>query len=315
MKSINDFSHSPSWWQNPNAAARVGTRQLTVWDGTRALTPRAFQSRESLTAVGAEYVFATERVVTPTDWFFLEPRHVIVVHRRGRLRTMELEFENGPSGRADPRVGDVWIIPANHRYSALAQGSTVEYCQLTLPSRFLEKVDLKPTIRQRDPLAHQIVEQIGAIAGRDDIFARLSIEWLTEILLQHLSSRLASGDGGTPFLYRDLDEIARAALIEYLDECPDSMIGLPQLAAYVDMTVREFTKAFAAAFHATPHQLLLDRRITRAKWLLMDSTDSITQISAQLGFFSPELFETAFVRRVGVTPSVYRQIRLSRACD
>lgn len=76
---------------------RTNTRQLTVWDGTRPRTPRTWQSRVSLAASGAEYVFATEQIATPTDWFFHEGRHVVVVHRRGRLRTMELEFEGGPS--------------------------------------------------------------------------------------------------------------------------------------------------------------------------------------------------------------------------
>ncbi|SHW60084.1 Putative transcriptional regulator, AraC family [Mycobacteroides abscessus subsp. abscessus] len=81
-------------------------------------------------------MFATEQIATPTDWFFHEGRHVVVVHRRGRLRTMELEFEGGPSGRADPQVGDIWLIPADRRYCALAHGSTVEYCQMTLNPLF-----------------------------------------------------------------------------------------------------------------------------------------------------------------------------------
>lgn len=65
------------------------------------------------------------------------------------------------------------------------------------------------------------------------------------------------------------------------------MIGLSPLAAHVGMTTREFTKAFAAAFHTTPHQLLLDRKITKAKRLLVESTASIAEISVQLRILQP----------------------------
>ncbi|AMU33175.1 helix-turn-helix transcriptional regulator [Mycobacteroides abscessus] len=307
MRFTSDLACPPSWRPTSTATMRTNARHLTVWDGTRPRTPRTWQSRVSLTVGGAEYVFATEQIATPTDWFFHEGRHVVVVHRRGRLRTMELEFEGGPSGRADPQVGDIWLIPADRRYCALAHGSTVEYCQMTLPPRFLEKADLEPTIRQRDPLTYRVIEQISTVAGREDAFARLSAEWLTETLLRHLTTRFATGSDSTPGLYRSFGAVDRAALIEYLDECPDPMIGLPQLAAHVGMTTREFTKAFAAAFHTTPHQLLLDRKIAKAKRLLIESTASIAEISAQLGFLNPDHLWAAFAQRVGTTPSGYRQ--------
>ncbi|WP_324614700.1 helix-turn-helix transcriptional regulator [Mycobacteroides salmoniphilum] len=265
------------------------------------------QARTSVTCAGTEFVFATEQIPVPTDWFFYESHHVMVVHRHGRLRSMELEFENGPSGRTHPRVGDIWIIPANHRYSALAHGNTVKYCQLTLHPDALSTIDLKPAIRQRDPLTYQIVEQIGAVADREDVFARLATEWLTETMLLHLSNKLPGGPEYRPSLHRPLDETSRAGLIEYLDDSPDSMIGLPQLANQAGMAVREFTKAFVATFHTTPHQLLLHRRITRAKELLAHSARSITEISAALGFPGPEHFITAFEQRVGTTPANYRR--------
>lgn len=145
------------------------------------------------------------------------------------------------------------------------------------------------------------------MAGREDAFARLAAEWLTETLLRHLTKRFVTGSDSTPGLYRDFGAVDRAALIEYLDECPDSMIGLSPLAAHVGMTTREFTKAFAAAFHTTPHQLLLDRKITKAKRLLVESTASIAEISVQLGFFNPDHLWAAFAQRVGTTPSGYRQ--------
>jgi AraC family transcriptional regulator len=305
MKIHDEYPRASSQW--PGSTAAHSRQRLAVWDGTRPRTPRAMQARTSVACADTEFVFATEQIPVPTDWFFNESRHVMVVHRHGRLHSMELEFENGPSGRTSPRVGDIWIIPANHRYCALAHGSTVKYCQITLHPDLLSTNDLKPAIRQRDPLTHQIIEQIGAVADRDDVFARLATEWLTQTLLLHLSDKLPGGPEYRPSVHRTLDETARAGLIEYLDDAPDPMIGLPTLANQAGMTVRELIKAFVAAFHTTPHQLLLHRRITRAKGLLAHTAQPITEISAVLGFPSAEHFTTAFEQRVGTTPADYRR--------
>src|SRR5690348_10722083 len=102
------------------------TMDLPVWDGTRERSPRTMLSTITTSAQGIDFRFVSEQITTPTDWCFEEDHHVVVVHRGGRLRSMEIEFERGPSGPHAPRVGDVWVIPAEHRYAALAHGRVVQ---------------------------------------------------------------------------------------------------------------------------------------------------------------------------------------------
>ncbi|TDZ78683.1 HTH-type transcriptional activator Btr [Mycobacteroides salmoniphilum] len=306
VKFASDFSRLPTRTAGPNAGTKTGSRQLTVWDGTRPRTPRTWQSRASLTAGDAEYVFATEQVATPTDWFFHEPRHIIVVHRRGQLRTMEFEIKHGPSGRALPNIGDVWVIPAEHQYAALAHGDAVQYCQLSIPTKAIPSATVKPVVGQRDSLTHQLVERINGVKDRDDVFALLLIESLTESLLLHLADRHAGGGGTQPPYYRRLDKPTRAALIEYLDNSPDSHIGLTQLADCCRMTVREFTRSFAATFHTTPYQFFLSRRIAKAKRLLSQTALSIAEIGTAIGLSDSNHFAVTFEDHVGTSPSAYR---------
>lgn len=282
-------------------------RKTAIWDGTRPRTPRKFVSQSTVTWGGVSLVYATEQVATPTDWFFRESDHVLVVHLHGQLYSMEVDLEAGPVGRANPQVGDIWVIPAEHRYDALAHGTSVQYCQLLLPPRLVSGVDLKPAIHQRDPLIHHIVEQIASTDGRDDVFARLLTESLLQTLLLHLSENVSSGDSHPPWRSLHLDKPARARLLEYLDDNLDAKIGLNELAAYTAMTVPDFMNAFAAAFHTSPHKFLLNRRIAKAERLLAGSADSIAEISARLGFCNPSHFATIFKQRVGVTPIRYRQ--------
>ena len=98
----------------------------------------------------------------------------------------------------------------------------------------------------------------------------------------------------------------RSMIVEYLNDSLDSEIKLDALARLAGMSVGTFIKAFRQAFHTTPYQFLLDRRIDRAKTLLLTTSLSITEISSAVGFSTPSHFATAFGRRVGVTPRNYR---------
>ncbi|MDZ7881474.1 MAG: AraC family transcriptional regulator [Mycobacterium sp.] len=105
---------------------------------------------------------------------------------------------------------------------------------------------------------------------------------------------------------RGLDRRDQQIVIDYLHSELDNRIDLDALAATVGMTATNFLPAFSAAFGTTPHQYLIEQRIERAKMLLSATPDSVTDISATLGFSSPSHFATTFKQRIGVTPTAYR---------
>ena len=105
---------------------------------------------------------------------------------------------------------------------------------------------------------------------------------------------------------RTLDQRAQTAIVDYLNSELDHRIDLDALAGIAQMPVSRFLTAFAAAFATTPHQLLIDLRIQRAKALLATTGVTITEIGTQVGFSTPSHFATCFKQRVGVSPTAYR---------
>lgn len=103
-----------------------------------------------------------------------------------------------------------------------------------------------------------------------------------------------------------LSSAIRAKIIQLLEDGIGSAITLETLAQQADMSVPVFITAFRAAFHTTPYQYLLDLRFERAKSLLRKSSRTVAEISAMVGFSRPSNFSSAFRRRVGVSPRVYR---------
>lgn len=281
---------------------------MQLWNDDRPQTRRIVLGETRVATRGLSFRFATEQIHTTTDWCCRDDtRHLIYVHRAGQLRSMETNLDWGPSGRGLPDVGDIWTVPAGNKCASLVDGDTAEYCEISIPDHALGATTLIPRIKHRNPLIHQMVERIYAVADRDDAPARLLTDSVGETLRLVITDMC--GVDPPPAIERrpdTLDSATRSKIIEFLEDSIDSAITLETLAQQAKMPVGVFITAFRAAFHTTPYRYLLDRRFERAKFLLRNTERPVAEISAMVGFSTPSHFSTAFRRRVGVSPRTYR---------
>ncbi|WP_276030645.1 helix-turn-helix domain-containing protein [Mycolicibacterium peregrinum] len=283
---------------------------MKPWDGDRPQTPRVILEKESVSARGLSFTFATEQISAPTDWCSLdENHHLMYVYRHGAMRPMQTLLDWGPSGRVPPSAGDIWWKPAGIPCAALVQGDVARYCEIAIPDQTIGDPALLPRVKYKDLLVHHLVEEIYSVAGRKDAVARLLTDSLAETL------RLVIVDTCTAPRPRkkkrqqqqaSLDPATRSAIVAYLNDSLDADISLDTLAALAEMPVSTFNQAFRRSFHTTPYQFVLERRIARAQTLLLTTALSISDIATEVGFPNRSHFATAFKRRVGVSPSEYR---------
>ena len=66
-------------------------------------------------------------------------------------------------------------------------------------------------------------------------------------------------------------------------------------------------RLFMARMGATPHAVLMRRRITAAKTLLVNSEEVLADIAWKCGFHSPSYFSDCFRRQVGQSPRDFRK--------
>lgn len=267
---------------------------------------RIIITHTDLSVSNMTFDFVTESVAKPTDWQFEDPEHIVVVHRAGNLDTMEVEFERGPSGSARPRAGDIWVIPAERRYAALAQGSTVEFCEIRIPTIGFGHHEVDARVQHRDDFTSTLIESMHRAIRRNDNLSVLLSQSLAETLRLHLAVTLThhrpAADVATTWTPAE-----QATIIDYLEDHLAGELTLSALAEHMGSTVGEFTRAFAATFHTTAYQYLMDRRIKRAKLLLAHTRRPISEIARDVGFSTASHFATTFRNRVGVTPSGYRR--------
>jgi AraC family transcriptional regulator len=94
---------------------------------------------------------------------------------------------------------------------------------------------------------------------------------------------------------------------EYMAAHLAEPISLGDIAAATGLSRMHFAAQFRAATGLRPHEYLLQRRIERARELLLGSRLPLVQIAFEVGFKTQAHFTTVFARIVGDTPSVWRQ--------
>lgn len=111
---------------------------------------------------------------------------------------------------------------------------------------------------------------------------------------------------------RHIDRVALARVLDQVEARLDDRLTLSELASTAGLNVHHFAKAFAATTGVTPHQHVLQRRVSRARLLLQHADMSITDVALATGFSSQSHLTSSLRRQLGVTPARYRRAMRER---
>jgi transcriptional regulator GlxA family with amidase domain len=84
-------------------------------------------------------------------------------------------------------------------------------------------------------------------------------------------------------------------------------LRIPALAERVNMSERNFCRAFTREVGVTPGKFIERARFDGARSRLEASSESLDEIAGQCGYGSAEVLRRTFVRRAGVSPKHYRE--------
>jgi AraC-like DNA-binding protein len=101
---------------------------------------------------------------------------------------------------------------------------------------------------------------------------------------------------------------------EYLGDCANAPVRLDSAARLAYLSKYHYLRMFATAFGETPLEFVTRVRMERARFLLMSSEWSVTEICLEVGYESLATFSNRFRRFAGYAPSeLRRQSRKSHA--
>ena len=99
---------------------------------------------------------------------------------------------------------------------------------------------------------------------------------------------------------------------DYIDENYERGITVAEAASYVFLSQGYFTRAFRDEIGVSPMTYLMKKRIDKACELLENDEIKVSGIASQAGFSSPQRFNVAFKKQMGMTPLEYRKSRIGR---
>ncbi|MFS2057447.1 helix-turn-helix domain-containing protein [Kosakonia cowanii] len=135
---------------------------------------------------------------------------------------------------------------------------------------------------------------------------QLTLSTASTLLLTHLVQHYSNVQWQLPTITGGLAPVALRNVLEYIEAHLGEPLLLCDLAAQVSLSEYHFARMFRQSMGVAPHQFVMQRRMARAKALLLSSNRSLTDISLACGFNSASHFSNRFKAAKGITPSQLR---------
>ncbi|WP_448548517.1 helix-turn-helix domain-containing protein [Thalassotalea fusca] len=97
------------------------------------------------------------------------------------------------------------------------------------------------------------------------------------------------------------------AVKAFIDNHENQLITIPQLASIGCLSVRHLNELFRTYYGQSTKQYIIEKRMEKAKQLLIHSNDSISKIAEQVGYASVAAFSERFNQVMQISPSVFRR--------
>lgn len=274
---------------------------------------------------GLELLWCREDIRTPTQWAIHAPRHTVIVHLGGGMRSLETEIEGLGAAHGPPAPGDIWLVPAGAQYHGQAKGTIISYAELrvapeagvALPGASgAELGSLGGRLAHRDEFFLALVARLARLAREPDDLSAMMAEGLQDALRQHLfRDYRAALVREAPPRGDALSALQSRRLSDYIEARLDRRIRLDDLAEVAGISVHRLLVAFRMRFGTTPMQYILERRLRQARWQLLNTDRPILEIAMACGFSSHGHFTATFRRATGTTPQRFRGGLRTRAAD
>lgn len=176
-------------------------------------------------------------------------------------------------------------------------------CSRELVRYILESGFDHTPIEQTSLAVHSFM-QITRMEGAMTIDTEIMVSALIHQLLSEIIRQAASRQRFT------IEATQIAASIAYIEQHYTENISLDRIAQTFSLSKSAFCHKFKQETGFSPYDYILTKRINHAKYLLKTTDQPIGSISYTVGFQSEANFTRHFKKRNGITPSVFRQVRL-----
>ena len=225
------------------------------------------------------------------------------VHRHSVIGTAAVKHLEGR---------DILVIPPGQPH-AITWNKEAEIVSLLIETSFIDaalegnSLDLRDGLTMRDGYLSATAQRIRDVlaTGRANVTI---LEALTTTIVHGISEQAGRSRSlsqvevpATPLSTRQL-----SILSQFVDEHLAEDLSVEILARQLDMSAWHFGRRLRAGTGLSPYSFLTDRRFAHAQNLLRSTSASVLDVAMAVGMTHSH-FTRVFRRRLGVTPSGFRQ--------
>jgi AraC family transcriptional regulator len=167
-------------------------------------------------------------------------------------------------------------------------------------------IELRPRIGIRDPVIEGIAEAWREELQEHGAGGRIHAEALATALIVHLFRTYGEGGANFRAVTGGMTGTRLRRVVEYIEAHLSEDTSLCTLASLVGFSVHHFNDVFKAETGMAPHHFLIERRVHRAKELLLGSNMPIAEVAVSVGFSGQSHLTLHFRRLTGITPARFR---------
>lgn len=236
------------------------------------------------------------------------PDHVVRVHAgalaRGTCRTRRFGYTRGDVDVVPARTADAWHADDPCTSIVLRVPPALLRGVAEQLGRDPDRIALAPRHHVRDPQLAHLAWALDADRRAGDpgglVFREsLGIALATQLLHRHASDEHAPAGGLAP--------AALARLTGYIDAHLDRELSIGRLAEVAGMSPSHLKTLFRRSTGAALHAYVVQRRVERAKALLLAGTLSPGQVAFAAGFAHQSHMARWMRRLLGVAPAAIRR--------
>ena len=239
--------------------------------------------------------------------------HQVAVHFRSATLTW---FLGGHPQTVRVARGSINIVPQGTLLGGYGKNET-EFLMFSLDPPFVDRIARR--IGATTPV--ELIQNLGAndqqiehiaLAFKDELemgcpSGRLYGDSLAVALVARLLAKFAACIPVAPDQSRVLPLDRLRTAIDYINDNLSEDLTLGEIADAARLNPFYFSRIFRQSTGTSPHQYVLQRRVERAKRLLLDRRLSLVEVALVVGFQNQSHFTALFHRLTGVTPKTYRE--------
>jgi AraC family transcriptional regulator len=158
-----------------------------------------------------------------------------------------------------------------------------------------------------DATIHHMTQLILPCLNTPQMFSQLFMDSFVLMLGSHLVRQYAGIREASERRRGGLAPWQRRRVTELLDAHLDGEIKLATLAEECRLSVSHFSRAFKTSFGTSAHRYLILQRVEKAKALLHQTHDSLSEIASRAGFADQATLTRTFRSVVGAPPGRWRR--------